>query len=73
MSKTENPTADPEALWRHVGEPDRFQGVNAHVMDEGGGTFSQVERLPEVWYDALDGSVIGVLHAIVERHSIRLG
>ena len=48
MSKAENPTADLEALWCHVGKPDRFQGVNAHVMDKGGGTFGQIERLPEV-------------------------
>ena len=73
MSKTKNPTADLEALWRHVGELDRFQGVDAHVVDEGGGAFCQVERLPKVWYGAVDGSMICVLHAIVERHAIRLG
>ena len=36
MSKAENPTADLEALWCHVGKPDRLQGVNARVMDKGG-------------------------------------
>ena len=73
MSKTENPTADLEALWRHVGEPDRLQGVNAYAMDEGGETFGQTERLPEVGYGAADRSVVGMLHAIVERHVVRLG
>ena len=73
MLKTENPTADLEALWCHVGKPDRFQGVNAHVMDKGGGTFGQIERLPEVGYDAPDRFVVSVLHALVERHAVRLG
>ena len=46
MLKTENPTADLEALWCHVGKPDRLQGVNAHVMDKGGGKLSRIEELP---------------------------
>ena len=73
MLKTENPTADLKALRCHVGKPDRFQGVNAHVMDKGGGTFGQIEILPEVGYDAPDRFVVSVLRAIVERHAIRLG
>ena len=35
MSKAENPTADLEALWCHVGKPDRFQGVNAGIDGRG--------------------------------------
>ena len=73
MQKTGKPTAELRALWRHIRQLDRFERVDPHIMDEGRRTLSKLQRLPIVRQETRHRPVVGVLHAIVEGHAVRLG
>ena len=73
MCRTGNPTAELGALWRHVDNADRLEGLSTRIVDEPRRPLGQRYSLSEVRSDTTHRSVICVLHAILQGHPVCLG
>ena len=65
MYRTGKPTAVLGALWRHVDNPDRLEGLSARIDHEPSRSLGQRCRLSEVGSNTSHRGVVGVLHAIL--------
>ena len=65
MYWTGKPTAVLGALWRHVDNPDRLEGLSARIVNETRRSLGKRYRFSEVGSNTTHRGVVGVLHAIL--------